>query len=385
MIDSELINQIQKILKDKDDSDRVITCQIAPAVRVAIGEYFGQPPGTNVVNKLVHSLKQIGFNYVFDTNFGADLTIMEEAAELVRRIRTNKLLPMFTTCCPTWYNFVERLYPDFIPYLSTVKSPQAMLGSIVKTYFADKIGMSENRVIHIVIAPCMVKKEEAKKKELYVHQHKNIPNIDYVLTTNEAAILLQRLGIDLSNMQESKFDNPLGVSSGAGAIFGTTGGVIEAVIRTAYYLLEGVDLENYELIDIRNTVYKKTGKIKLGNYDLNIVTVNSLREIKLILDELKKESRSKYQFVEVMACPLGCVGGSGQPTCTREILEKRRRALFTYDKRHQIRVAHKNPYIEQLYSEFLGGMGSEKAKSILHTHYIDKSYESGSNEVCRIS
>jgi len=377
---TKIVEDITYILKNK--GNKKIVAQIAPAVRVSIGEYLGYEPGTNVIGQLIGSLKQLGFDYVFDTSLGADLTVMEEANELVHRLKTNTLLPMFTTCCPSWYMFAERLFPELIPYLSSVKSPQAILASVIKTYFARKIQVQPTDIIHIVIAPCQMKKEEAKRPELWVNP--GVPNIDYVLTTTECVELFKTNFVDFKNVTVADFDNPLGISSGAGAIFGTTGGVMEATIRTAYNLLTGTDLINFELTDIRNTGLKREGSIEFAGYKINIATVNTLAEIKPILEELKTTGKSKYQFIEVMNCPMGCVGGVGQWTKDPEILLKRREALFIYDKQHKYRAAHLNEAVKQIYSEFFGSIGSEKATQIMHTHYEDRTQEDSENFSCKI-
>jgi iron-only hydrogenase group A len=378
---SQIVQDVINILKNK--GDRKVSVQIAPAIRVAIGEYLGYEPGTNVIGNLIGALRQAGFDYVFDTNFGADLTVIEEAGELVDRIRKHRLLPLFTTCCPSWYMYVERMYPELIPYLSSTKSPQAILASVAKTYFREQEGIPKGKLVHMVVAPCAMKKEEAKKKELWIYQDE--PNIDYVLTTRETVELFNTLQIDFKNVPQSDFDSPLGLASGAGAIFGTTGGVMEAALRTAYYLYTGKELENYELQDVRNTGLKREGKIDFAGIELNICTVNSLLEIKPIMEELKATGTCKYQFIEVMNCPMGCIGGPGQATTDKELLMKRRAALFTYDKQHKYRAAHLNEYVLKLYDNYFGGIGSPKAHEIMHTHYEDRSQEDAGNFTCKIT
>ena len=333
---------------------------------------------------MIGALREVGFEYVFDTNLGADITIIEEAAELANRLKNKQNLPMFTTCCPTWYRFVEKMYPDLINYLSTVKSPQAMLGSLVKTYFADQINVDYHDIVHVVIAPCMVKKEEAKKKDLWIYEKEDIPNIDYVLTTKETVELFNQFSIDFKSVEPSEFDNPLGESSGAGAIFGTSGGVMEAVIRTAYHFIEDKELEKYELNEIRNTAHKKDGRIKLSKYDLNIASINHLQEAKVIMDKLRSGEKVDYHFIEVMVCPMGCIGGAGQTAKDKEVLLKRREALFNYDKKHKVRAAHLNEHVKRLYDEYIGEVGSEKAKELLHTDYVDRSEYDGENFVCEL-
>ncbi len=380
MASTKTVVDVIEILKNK--GAKKLSIQIAPAVRVSIGEYLGFPPGVNLVGELVTALKQIGFDYVFDTNFGADLTIMEEASELVDRIKNNKLLPMFTTCCPSWYMFVERLYPELIPHLSTVKSPQAILASIVKTKFREDMRIEKGELVHMVLAPCQMKKEEAKRKELWIYDDE--PNIDVVLTTTEMADLLKQWPIDLHNLAKSEFDNPLGIASGAGAIFGTTGGVMEAAIRTAYYLMTGKDLDNFELTNVRNTGLKREGSIDIAGYMLNICTVNSLAEMKPILEEIKNTGTYHCQFIEVMNCPLGCIGGTGQWCTDREILLKRREAIFAYDKEHRVRASYQNPYIQELYNNYFGKANGELAHQLMHIKYQDRSQEPGENFACEI-
>jgi iron-only hydrogenase group A len=377
---SKIVDDITYIFKNKRNKKIVI--QIAPAVRVSIGEYLDYEAGTNVIGELIGAFKELGADYVFDTNLGADLTVIEEANELVNRLKTNTLLPMFTTCCPSWYMFAERLYPELIPYLSTIKSPQAILASVVKTYFAGKIQVQPSDIIHIVIAPCAMKKEEAKRQELWVNP--GIPNIDYVLTTTETVELFKLNKIDFKNVDKSEFDNPLGLASGAGSIFGTTGGVMEATIRTAYFLLTGKDLVDFELEEIRNTGLKREGMIEFAGYKINIATVNSLAEMKPILEELKTTGKSRYQFIEVMNCPMGCVGGVGQWTKDPEVLMKRRNALFAYDKQHKYRAAHLNDAVKEIYNNFFGHIGSEKASQIMHTHYQDRTKEAAEHFSCKI-
>lgn len=380
MTATKTVTDLIEILKNK--GERKLSIQIAPAVRVSIGEYLGYEPGINLVGELIAGLRQIGFDYVFDTNFGADLTIIEEATELVDRLKNNRLLPMFTTCCPSWYMFAERLYPELIPYLSTVKSPQAILASLVKTYFLEKNGLERGKLLHMVLAPCQMKKEEAKNKDLWVFPDE--PNIDLVITTTEMAELFKSWPVDFKSLPKSDFDNPLGLASGAGAIFGTTGGVMEAAIRTAYYLMTGKDLENYELLEVRNSGLKKEATIDLAGYPLRICTVNSLAEMKPILEEIKTTGKSSYQFIEVMNCPMGCIGGTGQWCTNKEVLMKRREAIFNYDREHKVRASYQNEYIKKLYTEYLEAPNSEKARQLMHIKYRDRSGEPGENFVCSI-
>jgi iron only hydrogenase large subunit-like protein len=279
--------------------------------------------------------------------------------------------------------FVERLYPELIPYLSTVKSPQAILGSIAKTYFQEKQGIAPGKLVHMALAPCQMKKEEAKRKELWIHE--NEPNIDAVITTTELAEIFKAWPLDLHSLPKSELDNPLGMSSGAGAIFGTTGGVMEATMRTAYFLLTGKDLENYELQDVRNTGLKHAGTFELAGYKLNICTVNSLAEMKAILDEIKATGKSSYQFIEVMNCPMGCIGGTGQWCTDHDKLMKRREALFSYDKEHRFRASYQNEYVNKIYNDYFGNTDSDLAKKIMHVEYQDRTREPGENFACQLT
>lgn len=375
----EITNQIKEYkLKNKNN---IAVVQIAPAVRVSIGEYLAYPAGANVIGKLISSLKEIGFDYVFDTNVGADLTILEEAHELVDRIQNNKLLPMFTTCCPTWYRFIERCNPEMIGHLSTTKSPQAILSSVIKTYFASEKSIEPANIFSVVIAPCLAKKEEAKKQELWVH--KNIPNIDLVLTTKELAEVISNSDFDFKELPEESFDKPLGNATGAGAIFGTTGGVMEAALRTAYFYLTGKDLEDYNLTEVRNVEQRKEASIKIDSKLINIATINGLQEAKKVIQEIK-EGKCKYHFIEVMACPKGCIGGPGQGTTDINVLNARREALFEYDKEHEYRASHQNPDLQKFYKDFIGEVGNQKAHEIMHISYKDRSDEEGVFQTCNV-
>ncbi len=381
---STQLNAVDSFIEQlQNKGDKKFSIQIAPAVRVAIGEYLGYPPGQNLVGQLIGALRSIGIDYVFDTNFGADLTVIEEAFELVERIRKHKLLPMFTTCCPSWYMFIEKMYPEIIPYLSTVKSPQAILASVVKTYFRDSIKLNKDKFKHFVLAPCAMKKEEAKKKELWVYEDE--PNIDMVLTTKEMVEVFNKLKVDFKIVDKSDFDNPLGLSSGAGAIFGTTGGVMEAALRTAHYYYTGEDMKDFNLYDVRNTGLVKEGIVDFHDIKLNICTFNSLQEVKPILEEIKKTGKCKYHFIEVMNCPLGCIGGVGQWTDDKNTLLQRRRAIFEYDQEHKFKAAHQNKFVKELYDKFLGNVGGERAHELMHTHYKDKTTENSDEFKCKVN
>ncbi len=356
------IEDVKKVLKDKT---KHVVVQTAPAVRASIGEEFEMEPGSLVTKKMVTALRKLGFDMVFDTDFGADLTIIEEANELVERIKKKDILPMITSCSPGWINFIEKFYPELLKHLSSCKSPHQMFGAIVKTYYAEKQSIDPKNIVVVSIMPCTAKKYEANRKELK-------GDVDYVLTTRETSRLMKQQGIDLSKCDEEEFDQPLGMSSGGAAIFGTTGGVMEAALRTAYYVITGKEYDKIDFNEVRNSTGIKEATIKIDGLKLNVAVVNGLRNARYVLEELK-QGKSKYHFIEIMACPGGCIGGGGQPRpTTNEIIKKRRQAIYKQDKIMKIRRSHKNPAIIQLYDEFLGKPLGKMSKELLHTSYRDK-------------
>lgn len=357
------IKEVKQALKDKT---KYVVVQTAPSTRVSIGEEFNMPAGSLVTGKMVTALRKIGFNKIFDTDFGADLTIMEEAHELVERIRKNKTMPMISSCCPAWINFIEIFYPELLPHVSSCKSPHQMFGAIVKSYYAEKYKINPKNIIVVSIMPCTAKKYEAQRKEMQSNGNKDV---DYVLTTRETARLIKDFNIDLSKLKNSEFDMPLGMSSGGGVIFGTSGGVMESAIRTAYHILTGRELKNIEFKKARDSQGFKKTSIKIKNHKLNLAIVHGLANARKVLEEVKNK-KVKYDFIEVMACPGGCIGGGGQPKpTTMEIVKKRSNAIYKQDKLLSIRQAHKNPQIIKLYMEFLGKPLSQKAHKLLHTTY----------------
>jgi iron-only hydrogenase group A len=343
--------------------------QIAPAVRATLGEEFDMPLGTDVTGKLVTGLRRLGFKRVFDTNFAADLTIMEEAHELIKRITNGEALPMFTSCCPGWVKFLEQNYGDLLENLSTCKSPHEMEGALLKSYFAKKMGIDPKDVYVVSIMPCTVKKYESARPELNVEK---LTEVDAVLTTRELVRFFNIAGIEFADLGESEFDNPLGESTGAAAIFGTSGGVMEAALRTAYYKLTNTHLENVDFEQVRGLEDIKEATININGLALNIAVVNGIGNAAPILDEVRA-GKSKYHFVEVMACPGGCINGGGQPIHqkTDKVL-KRMRALYEIDKKMVLRRSYENESIKKLYVEFLGEPGSHVSHEILHTHYVDR-------------
>jgi len=355
------IKDVLKALKTK----KHVIVQTAPAVRASLGEEFGLPAGTLVTGKMVSSLRKLGFKKIFDTQFGADLTIMEEAAELIERLKENKNLPMITSCCPAWIKYIEHFYPELLNYVSTCKSPHDMFGAVAKSYYKEKYKINKKDLIVVSIMPCTAKKFEIQRKELK-------KEVDYVLTTRELARLIKIKGIEFNKLKDEEFDAPLGLSSGAGTIFGVTGGVMEAALRTVYETATGKKLEMLEFNQIRGMNDFKEGYIIINNRTVNFAVLNGLHNAKEILEQIKNK-KCRYDFIEVMACPGGCIAGGGQPIPTnKEIVEKRMQALYLNDKNKAIRRSHENPAIIQLYEEFLGRPLSKKAEKLLHTSYIKR-------------
>ena len=359
----------------KDKKGKTIIFSIAPAVRVALGEEFNLEAGTNIEKKLPTALKKLGADYVFDITFGADLTIMEEATELVERIKeNNKKLPQFTSCCPAWVKFCEIFYPKLLPNLSSAKSPITMQSTIIKTYFAKKINVKPDDIINIVVAPCTAKKAEIKRKKInYTSWDTN-----YVLTTRELSNLLKEENIDISKQKDSDFDSPLETGSGAGVIFGATGGVCEAALRTAFYLITGKNLRKDDLVFnvIRGMNGIKAANVKIGNKTIKVAVCNGMNSATELIDKLLKKE-VYFDFIEVMNCPGGCLAGGGQPKITllnmKDTKEKRMNSLYKEDEELPLRLSHENPEIKAIYKEFLNYPNSNIAKKLLHTKYYDKS------------
>jgi len=359
-------SEIDKVLDALDNEDIHVIAEVAPAVRISLGEEFGFEAGTVTTGKIVSSLKRIGFNNVFDTNFTADLTIIEEGYELIDRITNNKTLPMITSCSPGWINYIETFEPSLLDHLSSCKSPQQMFGALSKTYYADKIGIHPSKIFTVSIMPCTAKKHEAKRSEM--NSYGNI-DVNAVLTTRELAKLIKKFGIDYKNIEDSEFDNPFGITTGAGAIFCATGGVMEAALRTVYEVVTGEALQNLDFHDVRGLEGFKEAKVKLGDKEIFVAVCHGLSNAKKMLEEIK-DGKSKYTFIEVMACPGGCIGGGGQPISSdKDILSKRMKAVYRVDKEMQFRQSHKNPAIETLYNEFLEKPLGHKSHELLHTSY----------------
>ena len=344
------------------DSNKHVIVQTAAAVRVALSEAFDQEPGTIVTGKMVAALKKLGFDRVFDTNFTADLTIMEEGTELLERIKTGGTLPMFTSCSPGWIKFLEHYYPEFISNLSTCKSPQQMFGAVAKSYYAEKYDIPLEDLVVVSIMPCTAKKFEATRSEMD-------SDVDYSLTTRELGRMIKQAGIDIMNLEEKNYDNLMGVSSGAADIFGATGGVMEAALRTAYELITGEELEKLDFTQVRGLEGTKEANVEIDGLNLKVAVVNGLGNARNLLERIK--NGEEYHFVEFMACPGGCIGGGGQPLpATKDVLEKRMNALYEIDNNKKLRKSHENPYINKLYEDYLGEPGSHKSHKLLHTNYV---------------
>jgi iron-only hydrogenase group A len=343
--------------------------QIAPAVRATLGEEYNLPLGTDVTGKLVTGLRRLGFKKVFDTNFGADLTIMEEATEFLSRVQNKGTLPMFTSCCPGWVKFIEHNNPDLLAHVSSCKSPHEMEGALIKTYYAKKMGIDPKDIFVVSIMPCTVKKFESSRIEL---MENHLPDVDAVLTTRELVRFFKMAGIDFDDLPDDKFDNPLGESTGAAAIFGTSGGVMEAALRTAYFKLTGTELEKLEFEPIRGMEGIKEMSLDINGLKVNVAVVNGIGNVAQVLDEVE-QGICKYHFVEVMACPGGCINGGGQPIHQKpEKIMKRIKALYEIDNKMKTRKSHENEAVKAIYKEFLVSPNSHKAHEVLHTEYINR-------------
>ncbi len=351
------------------DPNKFVIVQTAPAVRAAIGEEFGMPPGSLVTGQMVAALKMLGFDRVFDTDFTADLTIIEEGNELLHRLKTGGTTPMITSCSPGWIKFIEHFYPELLPHLSTCKSPQQMFGALAKTYYAQKEGIDPANMVVVSIMPCTAKKFECERPEMFSSGYQDV---DYVLTTREAAGMIREAGIDLPSLEDADFDLPLGMSTGAGVIFGATGGVMEAALRTVYEVVTGKTLENVEVNAVRGMEGIREAEIDLDGTKVKAAVAHGLGNARKLLD-LISEGKADYQFIEVMCCPGGCLGGGGQPIPTNEeIRKKRAEAIYRQDRELPIRKSHENPVIKQLYEEFLGEPLGHKSHELLHTHYTPR-------------
>lgn len=359
----------KEVMNAINDKTKFVIAQIAPAVRASLGEEYNLPPGSNVTGQIITGLKRLGFKKVFDTNFAADLTIIEEATELISRVQGGKTLPMFTSCCPGWVKYIEQNRPQLLEHVSSCKSPHEMEGAVLKTYYAKKMGIDPRNIFVVSIMPCTVKKFESGRPEL---AEEHMADVDAVLTTRELVRLFKVAGIDFNDLPEDEFDNPLGESTGAAAIFGTSGGVMEAALRTAYYKLSGVELEDLDMKDVRGNSGVKESSVTINGLQVNVAVVNGIGNIGKVLDEIEN-GESKYHFIEVMACPGGCINGGGQPIHQKpEKLKKRVQALYDIDAKMKNRRSHENESLQKLYKEFLGEPNGHLAHEILHTSYVDR-------------
>lgn len=363
-------NQIADVWSVINNPKKHVIAQVAPAIRVAVGEMFGMEPGTISTGKLATAMRRLGFDGVFDTDFAADLTIMEEASELVHRIQHNGTLPILTSCCPAWVQFFEHQFPDMLDIPSSCQSPQIMFGAIAKTYYAQKMNLDPKDIVVVSIMPCIAKKAEAAREELSTDGNQNV---DFVLTNREFGKMLKEACIDFATLPEGNFDSILGESTGAAVIFGTTGGVIEAATRTAYEWVTGETLENVEFTQLRGMDGIRSASVQVGDMTLNIGIAHGLGNARKLLEDIKA-GRSHFHAIEIMACPGGCVGGGGQPYHhgDMEIIKKRQQAIYQEDRNMTKRKSHENTEIIKLYEEFLGKPYGHKAHELLHTHYSPK-------------
>lgn len=356
----------EKVWDAINDPDKIVIVQTAPSVRVAIGEELGMEPGSIVTGKMVAALRHLGFDKVFDTDFSADLTIMEEGYEFLDRLQNGGLLPMITSCSPGWVNMIELKYPELLDHLSTAKSPQQMFGAIAKTYYPEKAGIDPAKIVSVSVMPCTAKKAEAARPEMCDSGYRDV---DIVITTRELGRMIREAGIDFKNLPEENFDSPLGTGSGAGVIFGTTGGVMEAALRTVADVLAGENLPHVDYEEVRGMEHTREAELEIAGKKIKIAVVHTLKSAMEMLERVKNGTAG-YQFIEVMACSGGCIGGGGQPVpVNAEIRKLRRKGLFDCDRANELRKSHENPEIIELYDTWLGKPLGEKAHNLLHTHY----------------
>ncbi len=366
--EKESLNEVWVKLKDPD---AYVVVQTAPSIRVALGEEFGMDIGTNVEGKMITALKRLGFDKVFDTNTGADFTIMEEANEFVERFKAEDSLPMMTSCCPGWVRYVEENYPELLPHLSSCKSPHQMFGALIKSYYAKKENIDPSKIYVVSVMPCIAKKFERERPEM---KNNGLYDVDNVITTRELAKMIKQANINFEKLEDSKFDDPMGEATGAGAIFGTTGGVMEAALRTAQDLLTGKDLDRINFEAVRGGKGIKKATVNIAGKEIKVVAASGLKNARKILEEIK-QGKADYQFIEIMACPGGCIMGGGQPIKSSKIRSEvdvrklRAESLYTIDEKSTIRKSHENPVLKKIYKDYLEEPGSYRAHKLLHTHY----------------
>ena len=356
------------------DPEKYVVVQTAPSVRAALGEEFGYPIGTDVEGKMAAALRRMGFDKVFDTDFSADLTIMEEAHEFLNRVQNGGVLPLITSCSPGWVKYCEHYFPDLLDHLSSCKSPQQMFGAVTKTYFAEKMGLDPEKIVCVSVMPCTAKKFEIGRPD---QSAAGVPDVDIAITTRELARLIKRCGINFVNLPEETFDDPLGESTGAGVIFGATGGVMEAALRTAVETLTGETLGSLDFEEVRGTEGIKEASYLVNGLEVKVAVASGLANAREILEKIRR-GEADYHFIEIMACPGGCVNGGGQPQVPAEVRNfqdiraLRAKVLYQNDTQKALRKSHENPSIQKLYAEYLGEPGSHKAHKILHTSYIKR-------------
>ena len=373
------LDHTNRLIKDLADPDKTVIVQPAPAVRAALGEEFALPAGTSVTGKMVAALRKLGFAKVFDTDFAADLTIMEEGTELLGRLGAflngdkSVKLPIITSCCPGWVNFFEKQFPDLLDMPSSARSPQQMFGSIAKTYWAEKMGIKRENLIVVSVMPCLAKKFECERDEFKTNGD---PDVNYSISTRELAALIKQTNINFMQLEDEDFDAPLGESTGAAVIFGATGGVMEAALRTAYEIHTGKTLDNVDFEGVRGIENLKEATIDVDGFELKVAVAHGLGNARKLMNEIRA-GKSQYHAIEIMACPGGCIGGGGQPLHHGDssLLRARTQALYTEDNEKSLRKSHQNPYIISLYEEFLGKPMSEKAHHLLHTCYFNRGKE----------
>lgn len=372
-------------LVEKDDTDKIWTAladpdkhvvvQTAPSIRATLGECFGMPIGTNVEGKMVAALRRLGFDKIFDTDFAADLTIVEEANELVERIKNNGTLPMITSCSPGWVKFCEYYYPDMLEHLSTCKSPQQMAGAVIKTYYADKMGIDPKDIVSVSVMPCTAKKFEIGRED---QSAAGVPDVDIAITTRELSRMIMRAGINFTNLPDEEFDSPLGEDTGAAVIFGATGGVMEAALRTANDWLTGKDNTDIDFTAVRGTQGLKQATVNINGSDIKVAVASGAAAAKCVMDRMKNGNPDGWAFVEIMGCPGGCVNGGGQPIQpqyvrdTVDLKAVRAKALYDQDASMALRKSHESPVVKALYSEWYDGFGGHKAHHDLHTSYVPR-------------
>lgn len=366
--------EIDDVLSALADTSKRVIVGTAPSVRVGLGEEFGYPIGTNVEGKMVTALRKLGFHDVFDVDFAADLTIMEEGTEFISRLNGGGKLPMLTSCSPAWIKYVEHNYPDLIDHLSTCKSPQQMFGAVCKTYYAEKLGVDPQNIVVVSVMPCTAKKFEKGRPD---QSAAGVPDIDITLTTRELAKLIKHQGIIFEELEDGQFDVPLGISTGAGVIFGATGGVMEAALRTVADVLEGKDLKKIDYTAVRGTEGIKEASVKIAGKTVKVAVASGLANAKILMDKIRN-GEADYQFIEIMSCPGGCVNGGGQPIKSayvrnnNDIRAIRAGSIYAADKAMKYRKSHDNPAIKELYETYLGEPNGHKAHKILHTSYIKR-------------